>query len=249
MVHVRHPQPLAPNQPYGHIAVPSVCALACVCFGLLCPSTQVKAFRFMGCAPRRPFRLTARAKDNARRRLQGENPGAGSAAAARGRSSSSSSTAGGRKPAKSRSMFALPVGGRGTGSSRTGGPGGDGDGGAGMEALEDRSCSGLGLGVELSGAREGGLGGLRGDWEAAEEAAVAAAACGEGRHGGGGGSGGDGRQAERKKLACGMCGAMRIPEDVSFRMTAKMVRETVFHVSGHGHGVECGPSVQSRGQH
>lgn len=74
--------------------------------------------------------------------------------------------------------------------------------------------------------REEGLG-LGGDWEAAAEAAVAAATCGEG----GGRRGVDGRKSERKKLACGMCGAMRTPEDVSFRMTAKMVRETLFHVS------------------
>lgn len=73
---------------------------------------------------------------------------------------------------------------------------------------------------------EEGLG-LGGDWEAAAQAAVAAAACGEGESGGGGGGG---RKSERKKLACGMCGAMRTPEDVSFRMTAKMVRETLFHV-------------------
>lgn len=71
------------------------------------------------------------------------------------------------------------------------------------------------------------------DWEAAEEAAVAAAgvAGGGGSDGrAGGGAGGGGGKSERKKLACGMCGAMRTPEDVSFRMTAKMVREALFHV-------------------
>lgn len=43
-------------------------------------------------------------------------------------------------------------------------------------------------------------------------------------------SGGDDTSA-RKKLPCGMCGAMLNPDNLSFRMTTKMVRETLFHVS------------------
>lgn len=38
-------------------------------------------------------------------------------------------------------------------------------------------------------------------------------------------------QSARRKLACGLCGAMLNPEDVSFGLTKKMVRETLFHVS------------------
>lgn len=90
---------------------------------------------------------------------------------------------------------------------------------------------------EGEGHGEEGLG-LASDWGAAEQAAVAAAAAI-------GGATGGGKKSERKTLACGMCGAMRIPEDVSFRMTARMVRETLFHVSGAPWG--AGPVWGMRG--
>ena len=81
----------------------------------------------------------------------------------------------------------------------------------------------------MSGRGQGRGGGgrwaAREEWEAAAEAAAAEAAEG--------GQDGSGRSL-RKKLACGMCGSMRNPEDVSFRMTERMVRETLFHVSGGG---------------
>lgn len=198
------------------------------------PYDQVKAFRFMGCAPRRPFRLTARAKDNARSRLRGENPCAGATAR-----KPTSPTLGGRNPAaKGSDSFCGRSGKGGTAGGRTRGIESDSDGGGGdrgvrrvrrsnrdgfgISALKEQPHgANLRLGSDVFG--EEGLG-LGGDWEAAAEAAVAAAASGEGGSGGG-------TNSERKKLACGMCGAMRTPEDVSFRMTAKMVRETMFHVS------------------
>lgn len=199
--------------------------LSCAC---LLPGyhAQVKAFRFMGCAPRRPFRLTARAKDDAKRRLRGELPPAGAAAGA-GRPSSNAS--GGRKHAKSRSTSSLGMGRRDAGSSRQGGKRSDDSDGGGMDTPE--------LPDTREGGLEGGLGGLRGDWEVAQEAAVAAAAVG------------GGQQCERKQLACGMCGAMRVPEDVSFRMTAKMVRETLFHVSFVGTGSSLHSETPLRQKH
>lgn len=189
----------------------------------------------MGCAPRRPFRLSARAKDNARARLRGENPYAGADA---GRSSSPTS-AGADPVAKHAASFGGRSGKGGAADGRRVSVEGDTDGGGGdrgarrvrqssrdgfgMNALKDQSHGVVRLESGSGAFREEGLG-LGGDWEAAAEAAVTAAACGEGGDGGG-------RKSERKKLACGMCGAMRTPEDVSFRMTAKMVRETLFHVS------------------
>lgn len=106
---------------------------------------------------------------------------------------------------------------RGVGGSGTGGGVGSEGGGGGWG------------GGEVGGGRQGGRGGGRwaasDEWEAAAEAAAAEAAEG--------GQDGSGRSL-RKKLACGMCGSMRNPEDVSFRMTERMVRETLFHVSGGG---------------
>lgn len=188
----------------------------------------------MGCAPRRPFRLTATAKDNARCRLRGENPPACGVA---GRSTSPTPADAKRAPSSGGRFGkagAAGSNGRGAESDSDGG-GARGRGarrapgsnvtGFGMKAVKENPHGvGLGLGTDVFG--EEGLG-VAGDWEAAAEAAVAAAARGEGGSGGGGG----GRKSERKRLACGMCGAMRTPEDVSFRMTAKMVRETLFHVS------------------
>ncbi len=120
-----------------------------------------------------------------------------------------------------------------------------------MDSPKDRfSLNGMGFGIEPSDTGEGGLGGLLGDWEVAEEAAVAAAASGGGRHGGvGGGGRSHVKQSERKQLACGMCGAMRLPEDVSFRMTAKMVRETLFHVSFVWTGSSLHTETFSRQKH
>ena len=181
-------------------------------------STQVKAFRFMGCAPRRPFRLTATAKDNARSRLRGENPSSGGAAG-----TSTSPTPAGVNSTAKRPPSSSGRSGKGEATgSRRGGAESDSDGGGVV----------LGLASEVFG--EEGLG-VAGDWEAAAEAAVAAAARGEGE-----GDGSRGRKSERKRLACGMCGAMRTPEDVSFRMTAKMVRETLFHVSVSEKSFELG---------
>lgn len=107
--------------------------------------------------------------------------------------------------------------------------GGRWDKGGGFETAEISWSSHSGLGLKVGAGGEGF--GLEDDWGAAEEAAVAAASSSGGVRGAsasGGGSGGG--KSERRKLACGMCGSMRYPEDVSFRMTAKMVRETLFHV-------------------
>eukprot|EP00903_Cladosiphon_okamuranus_P014535 g13482.t1 len=194
---------------------------------------QVKAFRFMGFAPRRPFQLTAMVKDKARARLRGENPSAEGASTV-GKSASptrSGANPAAKRPTSSGGAADVTRGGEGSDSDI----GGSGDCGArrthrgkrasfGMNAVKKKP-HGAGLGPDADVFGEQGLG-LGGDWEAAAEAAVAAAACGEG------GSGGGGRKSERKKLACGVCGAMRTPEDVSFRMTAKMVRETLFHIWG-----------------
>lgn len=208
--------------------------LSVVCVPQL--ANQVKAFRFMGCVPRRPFRLTVRAKENARSRLRGETPRTGTAA---GRFASP--TTAGENPGTRQSGKGSAADGRRGGVESDGDGGGGGGGGRGarrvrrsnrygfgMNSVQGNPCgSGLGLGSDLFGDEGLGLGG---DWEAAAEAAVAAAeACGEG-----GGRGGGGKKSERKRLACGMCGALRIPEDVSFRMTAKMIRETLFHVSCWG---------------
>lgn len=117
------------------------------------------------------------------------------------------------------------------GSKNGGGGLGRNDGsrnkGSGVESEDMGSRSGLGLKVGAGGEGFG----LGADWGAAEEAAMAAASISGGGRGGGSGGGG---KSERRKLACGMCGSLRFPEDVSFRMTAKMVRETLFHVSSGG---------------
>eukprot|EP00752_Nemacystus_decipiens_P003390 g3137.t1 len=201
---------------------------------------QVKAFRFMGCAPRRPFRLTATARDNARSRLRGENPSAGGAAGRPASPSPASASPAAKRPASSGGHSNK---GGAAGSSR-GGVESDGDGGRVGDRGARRAPGSTGAGFGVNGVKEiphgAGLGrgydvfgeggmSVGGDWEAAAEAAVAAAVRGE-EGSGGSGAGGRGRKSERKRLACGMCGAMRTPEDVSFRMTAKMVRETLFHI-------------------
>lgn len=182
----------------------------------------------MGYAPRRPFRLTARAKENANSRLRGGNPCITTTAVAAGVSRRhSSSTSIDKQNSKKHPHSSSSKGFHGgddTGTADVSRESGDGsgandggDGGGGMWQKNQRG-GGLGVGEDL---------------EAAEEAAVAAAAVA----GGGdddGGRGGNGKP-ERKKLPCGMCGAMRTPEDVSFRMTTKMVREALFHVSEESH--------------
>lgn len=134
-------------------------------------SFQVKAFRFIGCAPRRPFRLTSRARRDACCRLVGGTP------------------------------LVSPPDGRDRGTTETGRKGRDGK----CEGQREKRTN-TGVGEEdIQSAREG--------WTDDEDREAASA---EGIVG--------------RKISCGMCGALLAPEDVSFRMTTKMVRETLFHV-------------------
>lgn len=132
-------------------------------------ATKIKAFGFLGCTPRRPFRLTGKARRDAHLRLAGENPSI----------TASGTTAGLNKVGGAR---VKPRHG-----SRSGGG-------------EDENC-----GVEAWQGDEGG--------------------CREGD------TGITGRSHSRKMVTCGMCGVLLSAEEVSCKMTAKMIRETLMHVS------------------
>ncbi|CAM9862354.1 unnamed protein product, partial [Hapterophycus canaliculatus] len=181
---------------------------------------QIKAFRFLGCAPRRPFRLTAKARRDANCRLRGKPPVTASARISFSHSGSSSSFDNKHPTPPAAATYR-----RARRDMRRKENHGDDEDHGEEATTRARKISAISLRQALregGGAREEAFG-FGSDWKAAEEAAVAAAAAV-------GGAAGGRRKSERKTLACGMCGAMRIPEDVSFRMTTRMVRETLFHI-------------------
>lgn len=152
-------------------------------------TTQIKAFGFLGCTPRRPFRLTGKARRDAHRRLAGE------------------------------SSFITRDGG-----------GGSGD----VTARLDKSSE--------ARAQDQHSNCRRGKEEEKEEDSVVEALQGEGGYREGE-TGITGRSHLRKMLTCGMCGVLLCAEDVSCKMTAKMIRDTLIHVSWRYSAVWCASTL------
>lgn len=55
----------------------------------------------------------------------------------------------------------------------------------------------------------------------------------------------DDGHGRRRRIACGMCGALLLVEDVGFRMTQRMIRRTLVHVSSPREDASCSPSASA----